>query len=114
MRNTHTAQHKKLRQLYARSSAQRGRSDDGNAFIPDPGDGPAHAPDELAEELAQEFLQAATSGEDAGTEARAVEVTEERGGPFVESTAGEEFAWTRPPGRRHARREPFPTSGRSH
>ena len=110
MRNTHTTQHGKQ----AWQPTQRGRSDDGNAFIPDPGDGPAHAPDELAEELAQEFLQAATSGEDAGTDARAVEVPEERGGPFDESTAGEEFAWTRPPGLERPRREPFPTTSSGH
>jgi len=67
------------------------RPDDGNAFIPDPEGGPAHTDDDLAESLAEEFLDAATSGRDAEEELDAV-VPEEIGGPFVETTAAEEFA----------------------
>nr|MBK7069667.1 hypothetical protein [Deltaproteobacteria bacterium] len=32
------------------------RMDDGNAFIRDPGSGPAHTRDDLAENLAEQFL----------------------------------------------------------
>jgi hypothetical protein len=69
------------------------RSDDGNAFIPDPEDGPARTQDDLAENLAEEFLQGATSGGEAVAEEQNDEVTpEELGGPFVETSAREEFA----------------------
>ena len=68
------------------------RSDDGNAFIPDPEGGPAHTSDDLAEILAEDFLQAATSGEDVAEESGDEVVPEELGGPFVETSAGEEFA----------------------
>jgi hypothetical protein len=69
------------------------RSDDGNAFIPDPGDGPAHTRDDLAESLAEEYLRGATSGGEAVAEEQNDEVVpEELGGPFVETSAREEFA----------------------
>jgi hypothetical protein len=50
------------------------------------------ATEELSEELGEAFLQAATSGEDAELERRESVVPEESGGPFVPSTAGQEFA----------------------
>ena len=67
--------------------------------------------DPTAEESAEEFVLTVTSGEDGG-EGRLDEVTlEERGGPFVETSAATEFAYgtdsTNPSG---ATREPFPTS----
>src|SRR3954466_9132190 len=66
------------------------RTDDGNAFMPDPEDGPARIDDDLAENLAEDFLQAATSGEDQdGTHGM---VPEEIGGPFIETTGEDEFA----------------------
>lgn len=68
------------------------RADTADAFMPDPEDGPAVINDDLAENLAEEFLQAATSGEDVGDEASDGMVAEEIGGPFVETTAAEEFA----------------------
>ena len=69
------------------------RSDDGNAFIPDPEDGPARIPDDLAESLAEEYLQGATSGGEPVAEEQNDEVVpEELGGPFVETSAREEFA----------------------
>jgi hypothetical protein len=49
----------------ARAQQSARRSDDGNAFIPDPGEGPAHTSDDLAEILAEDFVKAATSGNDA-------------------------------------------------
>jgi hypothetical protein len=67
------------------------RPDDGNAFIPDPEGGPAHTDDDLAESLAEEFLDAATRGSDAEEELDAV-TPEELGGPFVETSAADEFA----------------------
>ena len=68
-----------------------GRSDDGNAFMPDPGDGPARIRDDLAENLAEDYLQAATQGPEVEEDLDRI-VPEEFGGPFVETTAAEEFA----------------------
>ena len=67
------------------------RSDDGNAFMPDPGDGPARIRDDLAENLAEDYLQAATQGMEVEEDHDQI-VPEEFGGPFVETTAAEEFA----------------------
>lgn len=101
------------RSIGSRPFAQRHeRSDDGNAFIPDPEGGPAHTPDDLAESLAEDFLQAATSGEDVAEESGDEVVPEELGGPFIETSASEEFASgtdeSNPP---DAETEPLPLSG---
>jgi hypothetical protein len=40
------------------------RSDDADAFLPDPDGGPARAPEDLSETLAEEFVHGATSGDD--------------------------------------------------
>lgn len=65
--------------------------------------------DPLAEELGKEFVETVTSGEDEGTEVRDSDNVEEIGGPFVSTTAGQEFDYdadeSNPKG---ARREPFP------
>jgi hypothetical protein len=65
--------------------------------------------DALANELAAETIEKMTSGEDGGVELRDEFVDEEIGGPFVESTAGQEFAddvdASNP---KRSRREPFP------
>ena len=71
---------------------RRGRSDSGDAFIPDPEDGHAHVDDDLAETLAEDFVRSATTGEDAEDETMDQIVPEEIGGPFVETSAAEEFA----------------------
>ena len=68
-----------------------GRYDDANAFMPDPEGGPARIEDDLAEGLAEEFIQAATRGSD-DDEALEGIVPEELGGPFIETSAAEEFA----------------------
>lgn len=68
------------------------RKDDGNAFMPDPEGGPAHIDDDLAENLAEDFIEGATRGTDADTEALGAVVDEEMGGPFVETSAAEEYA----------------------
>jgi hypothetical protein len=47
--------------------------------------------DDLAESLAEEFLDAATRGSEAEEELNAV-IPEELGGPFVETSAADEFA----------------------
>ena len=67
------------------------RSDDGTAFFPDPEDGPARIPDDLAENLAEDYVQAATQGIEVEEDHDQI-VPEEIGGPFVETTAAEEFA----------------------
>ena len=68
------------------------RPDDANAFFPDPGEGPAHAPEDLSETLAEEVVQAATTGQDADEDQLDASFPEEIGGPFVETTASEELA----------------------
>lgn len=73
------------RKLLEASQANRSRDPD-RAFI----DGAA--PEELSEELGEAFIQAVTSGEDAELERRESVIPEESGGPFVPSTAGQEFA----------------------
>src|SRR3954451_5882201 len=70
----------------------RPRTDDANAFMPDPEGGPAHIKDDLAESLAEEYLQSATRGSEADDDALDGVVPEEIGGPFVETSAAEEFA----------------------
>jgi hypothetical protein len=67
------------------------RTDDANAFMPDPEGGPATIADDLAENLAEEYLQGATQGSDAEEDHDQV-VPEEIGGPFIETSAAEEFA----------------------
>jgi hypothetical protein len=90
------------------------RSDDANAFIPDPAEGPAHVDDDLAENLAEEFIVAATSAEEPSEDVRDEVLTEELGGPFLEVPAVEEFDRetdaSNPPG---ADREPFPRAVRA-
>src|SRR5579862_4579950 len=86
----------------------RPRSDDANAFMPDPEGGPAHIGDDLAENLAEEYVDAVTGGDGADDAA----VSEEIGGPFVFTSAADEFAHdidaANPP---DAEREPLPRPG---
>lgn len=78
--------------------------DTDKAFI-----GGSHTKDDLAEELAEEAVIAMTSGEDNLIEDREAQVAEERGGPFVDSTGGKEFAkGTDASNPRGSKREPFP------
>jgi len=68
-----------------------------------------HSRDDLAEELGEETVEAMTSGEYQMEDVLDQVVEEERGGPFVESTAGIEFAeGTDPSNPPDATREPFP------
>jgi len=67
--------------------------------------------DDLAEILAEQFVERATTGEEEAEEMLDQEVPEERGGPFVPSTAGAEFAeGTDPSNPKGSKREPFPTT----
>src|ERR1041384_575946 len=75
------------------SPQRQGRSDGGDAFFPDPGEGPARVADDLAEELAEEFLASATTGQEQGEEALDQFVEEEIGGPFVTTASTKEFAY---------------------
>jgi hypothetical protein len=85
------------------------RPDDANAFMPDPDGGPAHIKDDLAESLAEEYIQSATRGSEADDDTLDGLVPEEIGGPFIETSAAEEFANDtddmNPP---DAEREPLP------
>lgn len=101
-------------QLASKMAPRTKRRDDGNAFLPDFGAGPAHVDDDLAETLAEEFLVSATSAEEAGEEVRDEVVPEELGGPFLEVPASEEF--DRAPDASNpldADREPFPRAVRA-
>ena len=71
----------------------------------------AHSHDDLAEELAESAVSSMNSGEEQlSTDLEAV-VAEERGGPFVKTTAGVEFAeGTDESNTADATREPFPTT----
>jgi hypothetical protein len=75
--------------------AQTDRSDHANAFMPDPEEGPAVIGDDLAENLAEDFLRAATTGGNADIETLDEVVTEEIGGPFIETSALDEFGDSR-------------------
>ncbi len=79
--------------------SSRGRSDDGKAFLPDPYETNAKdhhtaSRDTLADVLAAEFLTSATSAEDVTQDNRDALSLEEVGGPFIETSAQEEFAGT--------------------
>jgi hypothetical protein len=69
----------------------------------------ARAHDDLAEELGESAVTSMTSGEDQLVAERDAETPEERGGPFVKTTAGTEFAeGTDESNIAEATREPFP------
>lgn len=65
--------------------------------------------DNLAEQMGEAWVETATSGEDENEEVFNQEVPEDDGGPFVGSTAGQEFAdGTDASNPKGAKREPFP------
>jgi hypothetical protein len=65
------------------------RPDDAEAFLHDPGSGPARAPDDLAESLAEEYVASALSGEEVAFDDRDETAPEEIGGPFLEESIPE-------------------------
>ncbi len=67
------------------------RSDDGSAFIADPGSGPARTNDDLAESLAEEFVASALSGEEVAFGDRDQTAPEEYGGPYLEERLPEDM-----------------------
>lgn len=83
------------------------------------GDNPELAPleplldpdDDLGEELAEEYLMSATSGEPAAEDIRNQETPEERGGPFIETTAAQEIDYEDDEPE-DSEAEPFPTATR--
>ncbi|MFO0663742.1 MAG: hypothetical protein U0174_07315 [Polyangiaceae bacterium] len=88
--------------LLARGAETRQRHDD-RAFVT------SSTNDDLAEELGEEAVRAMTSGEDDMAEHRDAYVAEERGGPFVTSSATQEFAdGVDESNPEDALREPFP------
>ena len=62
------------------------RPDAGDAFLEDPGEGPARAPDELAEMIAEEYVASALAGEEVAFADRDETAPEEYGGPYTEET----------------------------
>ncbi|AUX35050.1 MULTISPECIES: hypothetical protein [Sorangium] len=97
----------------ARKSATR--TDDRDAFIPDPGDGPPRVVDEFAEQIAEQYLASATSGKGDTTEDyEDAEDPEEIGGPFIITTAEQEIGYSRDSmNPDDAEVEPFPLVSRS-
>lgn len=87
-----------------REKSREGRVDDsGQAFIG------ARAKDALAEEMGETWVATATSGEDESQDVYSQNVPEDEGGPFVPTTAGQEFAeGTDASNPKGAKREPFP------
>jgi hypothetical protein len=67
--------------------------------------------DPLAEERGEDFVKTALSGEDSTDDTLDQVVPEERGGPFIETTAGTEFAdGTDASNPKGSKPEPFPTT----
>jgi hypothetical protein len=89
--------------LMAMSEAGKPHDAD-RGFVPE-----GRTSDPLAEELAEDAVIAMTSGEDALTDDLAAPTEEESGGPFVASSAKQEFArGTDASNPQGADREPFP------
>jgi hypothetical protein len=66
--------------------------------------------DALGEELGEAFVENLTGADDAATEHRAEDTTDEAGGPFLISAAVQEYAaGTDASNPADAKREPFPT-----
>jgi hypothetical protein len=77
-----------------RDDERLARTDYADAFIPDPSDnnGASVFGDDLAEALGEEFVLAATTGEETVDQDLQDVVPEEIGGPFVETSAEDEYA----------------------
>ena len=87
-----------------RARSRENQEDDNRAFFKK-----AHSGDDLAEELGEQAVGTMTSGEDQSEHLTGEEVEEERGGPFVKTREGDEFAGgTDRSNPRDSTREPFP------
>lgn len=83
-----------------------GREAEPRSFVERP-----RSQDDLVEELGEEVVTEATSAEHEGEDVLDQQVPEERGGPFVETQANQEFAHgTDPSNPKSSKREPFPTT----
>jgi len=84
--------------------------------VPDQGpaaffDGKRIQVDDMAVERGEGVIEKATTGEDEAEDALDQLVPEEQGGPFVETNAGQEFAYdTDASNPKGSKREPFPTT----
>ena len=89
-----------------REKSLEGRVEDSDAaFIGRSG----RTDDNLAEAMGETWVETATSGEDESEDVFNQDVPEDEGGPFVGSTAGQEFAeGTDASNPKGAKREPFP------
>ena len=86
--------------------SRRGRQYDAEGFV-----GTTVNEDPGAAEFGYEFVESATAAQSEGQEMLDVEMTEEVGGPFVETSAHTEFATdSDAPNIEGATREPFPTT----
>lgn len=70
------------------------RPDRGDAFIADPGSGPARPRDELAELVAEEYVASALAGEEVMFTDRDETAPEEYGGPYTEEVIPPELLAT--------------------
>jgi hypothetical protein len=82
---------------------------EGDTYVPEPAEQLLSPDDDLGEELAEEYLISATSGEQAAEDIRNEETPEERGGPFVETTAAQEIDYEDDEPE-DSEAEPFPTA----
>lgn len=100
------------RELLAKARETQSDADDpenAHAFLKG-----ARARDPLAEEMGENFVTAVTSGEESEEERRDRILPEEMGGPFVVTTAGEEFAaGTDESNIAEALREPLPRTSQA-
>jgi len=94
------------RRLLELARANKDSSDDSEAFLSDDSE-----EDDLSEELGEAMVATMTTGEDQFKPMVEAEVDEERGGPFLVTSAAEEFAeGTDESNIPEATREPFPTT----
>jgi hypothetical protein len=90
--------------LRAKSRESADDSDDNRAFLRR-----SRTQDSLGEELGEEAVRTMTSGEDQSDQLQNLQVDEENGGPFVTTSARQEFArGTDRSNPRKSTREPFP------
>ncbi|MEY4547952.1 MAG: hypothetical protein RL685_4147 [Pseudomonadota bacterium] len=99
------------RELLAKARETKNTDDQSEAFAFLKGSRPV---DTLARELGEQFVQSATSGEESEEQRRDELTTEELGGPFVVTSAEEEFAaGTDESNIAEASREPLPRTSKA-
>jgi hypothetical protein len=91
------------------------RSDDANAFFPDPEGGIPLTDEDLSEFLGESFVTSVTTGDDAEDEMSELSNPGEVGGPFIQTGGSQEFGASRSPSADSEPGEPeaFPTAVRS-